>query len=86
MLRTVTNYQNSDLNFLPGAQMDVAGSTTEGQQLQSEFPSGAFGNAPLANIDIFLRVKPVPRPTNRIVIDPLDGNVEFNIPKDTAAG
>lgn len=38
------------------------------------------------NIDIFLRIKPVPRPTNRIVIDPLEGSVEFNIPRDAAAG
>lgn len=38
------------------------------------------------SIDTFLRIKPVPRPTNRIVIDPLDGNVEFSIPRDTAAG
>lgn len=39
-----------------------------------------------SNIDIFLRIKPVSHPTNRIVIDPLDGNVEFNIPRNTAAG
>jgi hypothetical protein len=39
-----------------------------------------------SNIDIFLRVKPVPRPTNRIVVDPLDGNVEFNIPRESSAG
>lgn len=39
-----------------------------------------------SSISIFLRVKPVARPTARIVLEPLDGNVEFRVPRDAAAG
>jgi len=37
-------------------------------------------------IDIFLRVKPVTRPTDRITLDSLESTVAFNIPRDSAAG
>eukprot|EP00878_Enallax_costatus_P046148 GHUV01055775.1.p1 GENE.GHUV01055775.1~~GHUV01055775.1.p1 ORF type:complete len:202 (+),score=55.82 GHUV01055775.1:502-1107(+) len=52
----------------------------------SDDPSSNERKPQFNNIDIFLRVKPVPRPANRIVIDPLEGSVEFNIPRDAAAG
>jgi hypothetical protein len=51
---------------------------------ESATPAGQAGHS--SNIDIFLRVKPVPRSTNRIVLNPLDGNVEFNIPRESSAG
>eukprot|EP00775_Hariotina_reticulata_P013682 gene13682-13804_t len=37
-------------------------------------------------IDIFLRVKPVLKPTDRITLDNLESTVAFNIPRDSAAG
>ena len=52
----------------------------------SDDPNSNERKPQVNNIDIFLRVKPVLRPTNRIVIDPLEGSVEFNIPRDAAAG
>lgn len=39
-----------------------------------------------SNIDIFLRVKPVPKQSTRLLIDAAENNVEFNIPRDLAAG
>uniref|UniRef100_A0A383VGS4 Kinesin-like protein n=1 Tax=Tetradesmus obliquus TaxID=3088 RepID=A0A383VGS4_TETOB len=62
---------------------DVADDAEPGE---GELATRAGQTGQSSNIDIFLRVKPVPRPTNRIVVDPLDGNVEFNIPRDSSAG
>lgn len=39
-----------------------------------------------SRISTFLRVKPVAKPTSRILLEPLDGNVEFRVPRDIAAG
>lgn len=39
-----------------------------------------------SRISTFLRVKPVARPTGRILLEPLDGSVEFRVPRDQAAG
>lgn len=38
------------------------------------------------NIDIFLRVRPVNRPSPRLSVDALENRVEFNIPKEASAG
>jgi hypothetical protein len=37
-------------------------------------------------IDIFLRLRPVPRPSTRVIVNPTEAEVEFNIPKQAAAG
>eukprot|EP00879_Flechtneria_rotunda_P025732 GHRR01027371.1.p1 GENE.GHRR01027371.1~~GHRR01027371.1.p1 ORF type:complete len:323 (+),score=74.77 GHRR01027371.1:204-1172(+) len=52
----------------------------------ADLPEQPQRHEEVANIDIFLRIKPVPRPTNRILVDSLEGKVEFNIPRDAAAG
>jgi hypothetical protein len=39
-----------------------------------------------SRISTFLRVKPVSRPTSRLLLEPLDGTVEFRVPRDLAAG
>lgn len=39
-----------------------------------------------SRISTFLRVKPVAKPTSRLILEPLDGNVEFRVPRDAAAG
>lgn len=39
-----------------------------------------------STIDIFLRVKPVPKPSSKLIVDLTDCKVEFNLPKDTTAG
>ena len=39
-----------------------------------------------SNIDIFVRVKPVQRPSNRLGVDTSDSVVQFNIPRDASAG
>ncbi len=39
-----------------------------------------------SRISTFLRVKPVNRPTSRLLLEPLDGTVEFRVPRDLAAG
>ena len=39
-----------------------------------------------SNIDIFLRVRPIGRPSARVQLDENDNKVEFNIPKEAAAG
>ncbi|PNW88606.1 hypothetical protein CHLRE_01g036800v5 [Chlamydomonas reinhardtii] len=40
----------------------------------------------VAGIDIFVRVKPVPKPSPRLGIDNSENKVEFNIPRNEAAG
>lgn len=42
--------------------------------------------AEAASIDIFVRVKPVPKASPRLAVDTLENKVEFNIPRDVAAG
>ena len=39
-----------------------------------------------SNIDIWLRVKPGARPSQRLVLDPDDGLVQFNMPRELSAG
>eukprot|EP00899_Mesostigma_viride_P007228 jgi/Mesvir1/16506/Mv10060-RA.1 len=39
-----------------------------------------------ASIEIFLRVKPVKKPSPRFEFDPAEGTVEFNLPKEIAQG
>jgi kinesin family protein 6/9 len=39
-----------------------------------------------ANIDIFLRVKPVPRPSDKLFIDNNENKLEFVIPRSLAQG
>lgn len=39
-----------------------------------------------SNIDIFVRIKPVDRPSSRLLVDSSEGRVEFNLPRDAAAG
>ena len=38
------------------------------------------------NIDIFLRVRPVARPSPRVALDLAEQRVSFNIPRDVEAG
>ncbi|KAG2448578.1 hypothetical protein HYH02_006469 [Chlamydomonas schloesseri] len=40
----------------------------------------------VAGIDIFVRIKPVSKPSPRLAIDNLENKVEFNIPRNEAAG
>ncbi|EFJ44922.1 Kif6 type kinesin-like protein, partial [Volvox carteri f. nagariensis] len=37
-------------------------------------------------IDIYVRIKPVPRPSPRLVVDTSENKIEFNIPKNESAG
>jgi hypothetical protein len=37
-------------------------------------------------IAVFLRLRPVPRPSGRVLTGAEDGWVEFNVPKDTSQG
>jgi hypothetical protein len=57
--------------------------SSEGMDPQA---SGGSGSPSSCHISIFLRVRPTPRPTNRIVLEPLDGDVAFHMPRDAAAG
>lgn len=34
-----------------------------------------------AHVDIFVRIKPVPKASNRLLVDPSENKVEFNIPR-----
>ncbi|KXZ55340.1 KLP1 protein [Gonium pectorale] len=40
----------------------------------------------VSGIDIFVRIKPVPKASNRLVIDTSENKVEFNIPRNESAG
>lgn len=40
----------------------------------------------LSNIDIFLRIRPVSRPSNKLAWDPIENLVSFNIPKSDESG
>ena len=53
---------------------------------EGEPGEGGAGGAATSNITIFLRVRPVPRPSPRLLLDEADGGVEFNIPRDAVAG
>lgn len=37
-------------------------------------------------IGVFLRLRPVPRPSGRVVASPEEGWVEFNVPRDASQG
>lgn len=39
-----------------------------------------------SNIDIYVRVKPTSKPSNRLALDTSDNVLQFNIPRDVAAG
>ena len=39
-----------------------------------------------SNIDLFLRVRPVARPSPRLSLDLAEQKVAFNIPRDAEAG
>lgn len=41
---------------------------------------------PSSNIDIFVRIRPSPKPSPRLNLDPTENKLEFNIPRDLAAG
>jgi hypothetical protein len=44
------------------------------------------GDGASSNITIFLRVRPAARASPRLLLQPADGGVEFNIPRDAVAG
>jgi hypothetical protein len=39
-----------------------------------------------SSIDIYLRLRPVARPSNFVEVDPEDQKIAFNIPRELAAG
>lgn len=39
-----------------------------------------------SNIDIYLRVKPVAKPSSQVVLDQAENKLEFNIPREASAG
>lgn len=39
-----------------------------------------------SNIDIFLRIKPVQRPSQKLSWDPNEGLIQFNMPRDVSQG
>lgn len=39
-----------------------------------------------SNIDIFVRVRPVPKASTRLQVDQIENKVEFNLPRDAAQG
>ncbi|MEW5312344.1 MAG: hypothetical protein WDW38_003985 [Sanguina aurantia] len=39
-----------------------------------------------SNIDIYLRVKPVSKPSSQVVLDQAESKLEFNIPREVSAG
>lgn len=45
-----------------------------------------MGKGENSNIDIFLRVRPVSKPSSRLAVDTQESKVEFSIPRDAAAG
>ncbi len=47
-------------------------------------PSGDKGGN--SHIDIFVRIKPQPRASQRLSYDATEGKVEFNLPREAAAG
>lgn len=47
---------------------------------------GGGGGGDNSNIDIFLRVRPVKSPSNRLIVDQTENRVEFNIPRDARDG
>lgn len=49
-------------------------------------PPPAAAPPAAANIGIFLRVRPTPRPSRRLAIDAADAAAEFNIPREAGAG
>jgi hypothetical protein len=57
-------------------------------QQQEEDEEGAACAVPnnTSRISTFLRLRPTTRSTPRIVLEPLDGSVEFHVPRDAAAG
>ncbi len=68
-----------------------------GQDEQQEPPPAAAPPTPLAGascsggaesarIAIFLRLRPVPRPSSRILASPEEGWVEFNVPREATQG
>jgi hypothetical protein len=61
----------------------LAGSSSSSSALVG---AGDARNVAASNISIFLRVRPVARPSPRLLLDAADGSVEFNIPKDAVAG
>lgn len=44
------------------------------------------GKAQNTHIDIFVRIKPVPKPTPRLQWEPTESKLEFNLPREAAAG
>lgn len=56
----------------PSTAPSVRASSAGGQ-------GGGGGNS--AHVDIFVRIKPVPKPSGRLMVEAAESKVEFNIPR-----
>ncbi len=61
-------------------------STAGAENVATTEEAGGNRGGTVSNIAIFLRVRPVARPSPRMLVDATDACVEFNIPKDAVAG
>ncbi|KAL6757573.1 P-loop containing nucleoside triphosphate hydrolase protein [Haematococcus lacustris] len=69
-----------DLN---GAAAEATNASIQAPKPSKATPSQDSNNA---NIDIFVRIRPVAKPSPRLVVDNSDNRLEFNMPRDAAAG
>lgn len=65
---------------------DVDGDQAKPSAVRSSTPAAPSRPGENTNIDIFVRVKPVPRLSTRLSLDQTEGKVEFHLPRDATAG
>ncbi|GFH05643.1 kinesin-like protein [Haematococcus lacustris] len=77
---TPAKLANYDLN---GTAAEATNASSQAPKPSKATPSQDNNNA---NIDIFVRIRPVAKPSPRLVVDNSDNRLEFNMPRDAAAG
>jgi hypothetical protein len=85
MLHQLLNsFSSRNTDNLLSARLVKSKENMDAEEAEPPVEQAAIDNT--SKISTFCRVKPVAKPTNRIVLEPLDGRVEFRVPRDAAAG
>lgn len=80
---TPPKYDSYDLGSGENNAMQVAPAPAPATPSRAAGGVEKGGNA---HIDIFVRIKPQPKPSPRLALDLPENRVEFNLPREAAAG
>ena len=79
---TIREYENYDLGDAASSELVQK----EQQPATASAPAPSRRPGDNTNIDIFVRIRPVAKASQRLAYDPGENKLEFNIPRDVGAG